>query len=77
MAVKRQIAMYVCSAALLLIVAACEREGPAERAGKKIDKAAEELSKPLKKPEGPLEAAGKKLDEAAKETGDAVERATR
>lgn len=74
---KKQVALYVCSAALLLIVAACEREGPAERAGKEIDKAAEELNKPLNKPAGPLEGAGKKLDEAVKETGEAVERATR
>jgi hypothetical protein len=74
---KKQAAIYVCSTAFLFLTAACEQEGPAERAGKQIDNAAEELNKAVTKPEGPLEAAGKKIDKAVEETGEAVEEATK
>lgn len=36
-------------AALLLLPMACERQGPAERAGEKVDKAAERTGEQLEK----------------------------
>jgi len=74
---NKQLSMYVCASLLLFTAAACEREGPAERAGKQIDKAAEELKSGATPPAGPLEEAGKKIDDAAKNAGDAIDRATR
>jgi hypothetical protein len=47
----------------VLGVAGCERKGPAERAGEKIDRAAEETKDKLD-PAGPAEKAGKKVDRA-------------
>jgi hypothetical protein len=46
--------------------AGCEREGPAERAGEEIDRAAEGVKDKLD-PAGPAERAGEKLDRAAEE----------
>lgn len=62
-----------------LLVAAlggCEREGPMERAGKKMDEAAESLSEATRK-EGPAERAGKQIDKAVEETEEAAREATR
>ena len=42
-----------------LILVACEREGPAEQAGKKIDNAAKDTGQAVKD-------AGKKIEDAAK-----------
>lgn len=36
--------LLACAAALALFLAACEKEGPAERAGEKIDEAAEKAA---------------------------------
>jgi hyperosmotically inducible protein len=52
---------------------ACQKEGPAERAGKQVDKAAEDTSKTVDKltgKEGPAESAGRKLDESAQKAGE-------
>jgi hypothetical protein len=46
--------------------AGCEREGPAERAGEEIDRAAEGVKDKLD-PAGPGEKAGEKLDRAVEE----------
>jgi len=51
--------LIVCAAAAALI--ACQQEGPAEKAGKKVDKA--------------VEKAGDKVDEAAGKVGDALKQA--
>ena len=41
----------------------CERQGPAERAGKEVDQAVEK-TKDVVSPPGPAEKAGKELDRA-------------
>jgi len=48
---------------------ACEKEGPAERAGEKIDEAVDEAG-------DKMEQAGEKVDDAVEEAGDKVEQAT-
>lgn len=48
-------------AATSLTLAACEKEGPAERAGKAIDQSAEQI--------------GEKVENAADKAGEALERA--
>lgn len=44
--------------------AACKHKGPAEKAGEKIDKAAENVRDAVDPPKGPLEKAGRKIDRA-------------
>lgn len=46
---------------LLVLAGACREEGAAEKAGRKLDKALDELRHPN---EGPLEKLGRKTDEA-------------
>jgi hypothetical protein len=58
---------------LLLAVPGCREEGPAERAGQKIDEAVEKLRHG---DEGPGEEAGRKIDETVEEVEEAVEDAT-
>jgi hypothetical protein len=48
---------------------ACHEEGPAERAGRKFDKAVDELRHGK---EGELEKAGRKIDEAVDDASEAV-----
>jgi uncharacterized protein YjbJ (UPF0337 family) len=52
-----------------LVGVGCEREGPVEKAGKKVDQAIEETKDKLH-PEGPVEKAGKKVDQAVEEAKD-------
>ncbi len=47
----------------LLPLAGCQ-EGPAERAGAKVDNAAREVRDTVNPPSGPAEAAGRKIDDA-------------
>jgi uncharacterized protein YjbJ (UPF0337 family) len=47
----------------------CQREGPVEQAGKKVDQAVEDAKQKLN-PEGPVEKAGKKVDQAVEEAKD-------
>ena len=61
----------VLGSAVLVIVGAlagvgCERQGPVEKAGEKVDQAVEAAKDKLN-PEGPVEKAGKKVDEAVEE----------
>lgn len=54
-------------ASLLLLLAACEQQGPAERAGEKIDEAAEKAGESLEKvKEGIEDAAEDAADKADK-----------
>jgi len=53
-------------------LSACEPEGDAERAGERVDDAAEKAGETLD-PEGPAERAGEKVDEATEEAGEAAE----
>ena len=47
----------------LLPLVGCQ-EGPAERAGERIDKAGREVRDTFDPPSGPAEAAGRKIDDA-------------
>jgi hypothetical protein len=57
-------ALLVMGAALVGV--GCERQGPVEKAGKKVDQAVEAAKDKLN-PEGPVEKAGKKVDQAVEE----------
>jgi hyperosmotically inducible protein len=59
--------------AALAVLGACREEGAAEKAGRKIDEAIDELTDP---DEGPLEELGRKTDEALEDAKRAVEEAT-
>ncbi len=50
--------------AVLLGLAACHQEGPAEKAGKSIDQAGQKVQDTLDPPQGPVQAAGRKVDRA-------------
>ncbi|MGE0684585.1 MAG: hypothetical protein AB7P69_27220, partial [Candidatus Binatia bacterium] len=58
----------------VLLLGGCEQEGPAERAGKQVDEAVENLNKTVK-PDGPVERAGEKVDEAVEAAGDKIKKA--
>jgi hypothetical protein len=45
----KRVAALLASIAMGMTVAACEKEGPAERAGKQIDKAVENVKDAVKK----------------------------
>ena len=53
--------LLACTAAASLVLSACEKEGPAERAGKAIDQSAERI--------------GEKVENATDKAGEAIERA--
>lgn len=53
-----------CAALLLgLPLIACD-DGPAERAGERLDRAAERIQDAIDPPKGPLERAGREIDRA-------------
>jgi uncharacterized protein YjbJ (UPF0337 family) len=57
-------------------LAACERQGPAERAGEAIDSEREEAQDGFVNPlDGDAERAGAEIDQAVGKTGEAVEKA--
>jgi predicted small lipoprotein YifL len=60
---------------LTLGLSACEQEGPAERAGEKVDAAAERAKEAVD-PKGSAERAGEKADEAMERAGEATEERT-
>lgn len=60
---------------LMLGLSACEQEGPAERAGEKVDAAAERAKEAVD-PQGPAERAGEKADETMERAGEATEERT-
>jgi hypothetical protein len=51
-------------ALLLLGVAACQQEGPAERAGRSLDRAGQNLRDTVDPPRGPVERLGRSVDRA-------------
>jgi hypothetical protein len=61
MSILRKVLLVFCSGMIIVSFTACKKEGPAERAGKKID---ETVGK-----------AGKKIDESAEKAGDKIEEA--
>ncbi len=46
------------------ILMACEKEGPAERAGRSVDRAAQSLRDTVDPPSGPAERVGRAVDRA-------------
>ena len=73
-AINKRLATVLCMGLVVMALGGCEREGPAERAGKEIDKTAEKLGEVSEK-KGPAERAGEKVDEAVKDAGEALEEA--
>lgn len=55
--------------ALVLSMAACEQQGPAEQAGEQVDQAAEQAAEQA-------ESAAERVGEAAEETGDKMKSGT-
>lgn len=51
----------------LLPMVGCQ-EGPAERAGEKVDNAARQVRDTVNPPSGPVEAVGRKIDDATHRT---------
>jgi hypothetical protein len=54
-----RIAAAIASIALIAVVGGCQKEGPAERAGKQVDKAVDKVGQQVEK-------AGDKIQDAAK-----------
>jgi hypothetical protein len=71
MSIYQKLSSVVCAGIFAITLGGCEREGPAERAGEKVDQAVEDLGKA----EGPAERAGEKADKAVDEAGEALEEA--
>jgi hypothetical protein len=55
---------------VLALAGACREEGVAEKAGRKVDEAIDELTHPN---EGPIEELGRKTDEALEDVKDKLE----
>lgn len=68
----KRFSLAVCTGLTVLILGGCQKEGPAERAGKEIDEAAERLGEAVEK-KGPTERAGEKVDEAVEGVGETLE----
>lgn len=54
---------------VILVLVGCQSEGPAERAGKQLDEAVDDLTKS----KGPVERAGEKIDKAVDSAGESLE----
>lgn len=72
MKLKMPISASVVMAALLVVLTGCQKqEGPAEKAGQKIDKAVEKAGEKI---EQTTEKLGEKVEKAGEEIQDAVKR---
>lgn len=60
---KKLLLLSFCSISIFAALASCEKKGPAEKAGEKMDKTIENV-KDAVDPKGPVEKAGEKVDEA-------------
>jgi hypothetical protein len=60
---KKLVAVAIALSLVTLPLAGCEHEGPAERAGEKVDNAVDKTKDALD-PRGPAEKAGKEVDDA-------------
>ncbi len=62
---RRSVAAALAALALgATTLGACEKKGPAEKAGEKIDKAGEKIRDAVDPPKGPAEKLGRKVDRA-------------
>jgi hypothetical protein len=58
------IRLLLIPAMLTVTLAACQREGPGERAGRSLDRAGERLRDTVDPPRGPVERLGRSVDRA-------------
>ncbi len=70
MSILKKIVLVLFSCMIIVSFTACKKEGPAERAGKKIDEAVEKTGEKIKES---AEKAGDKIEEA----GDKVKESTK
>jgi hypothetical protein len=61
---KRPILAAIALVPLVLGMAACQRQGPAERAGAKLDQTGRDISDALNPPKGPAQNVGRSVDRA-------------
>ena len=70
MSIFKKVMLVLFSSMIIVSFAACKKEGPAERAGKKIDetveKAGEEMKEAAEKASDKMEEAGEKMEESIK-----------
>jgi hypothetical protein len=66
----RKISLALSAVVLGLVLVACEKEGPAEKMGKEVDKAVEKTGEAMEK-------AGESVENTAKEAADKVEKAVK
>jgi hypothetical protein len=70
MLILKKVLLVLCSGMLIVAFTSCKKEGPAERAGKKMDNAVEKAGDKIKesadKAGEKIEEAGKKLKESTK-----------
>lgn len=70
MSVRKAGSLMACAALLTVMLSACEREGPAERAGEEIDRTTEQAGEAMEKAG---ERAGEAMEEAGERMQDAAE----
>jgi len=63
MSILKKVLLVLCSGMLIVAFTACKKEGPAERAGKKVDDAMEKAGEKIK---GAADKAGEKIEDAGK-----------
>ena len=68
MSIWKKAVALLCGSLLFCCLTACEQEGPAERAGEKVDETVEEAKKTI-------EEAGDKMQETAEKAGEKIEEA--
>ncbi len=71
MKILMRISMAVIAVSLIFVLSACEKEGPFEEAGEKIDQTVEETKEKIEdsvNPAGPAEKVGEKIDGIVEET---------
>ncbi len=71
---KTTILLSLLCAPLLFFSVSCEKKGPAEDVGEKIDDAVKAVEDAVD-PKGPAEKVGEALDDAGKKIGDAIDKA--
>jgi ABC-type oligopeptide transport system substrate-binding subunit len=63
MSILKKLLLFGVLLGLSALLLACSEQGPAERAGEKVDEAVESIQESLD-PDGPAEEAGEQVDEA-------------
>jgi len=61
---KRPILVAIALVPFVLGTAACQHQGPAERAGTKLDQAGRDVGDSLNSPKGPAQSTGRSIDRA-------------